>query len=166
MSDDRTIPRDQVTRLLASALGQEKSEEVVGTAARAHGIAGLAFSPDEVREIFQSLSRSEGLVGVVARFAISRGDVEALVAEAPLSNRQPSLRPEPKAVAVDLVPLLAPALGTEKARDATEASATKLGIDLTQLTREQALLLLDDMAATDGMVGVVARFAKARLLLG
>jgi hypothetical protein len=166
MSDARTIPREHLTRLLASALGQEKSEELISSAARAQGLSGLSFSPDEVREIFQVLSKTEGLVGVVARFALSRGDVEVIVAEAPLSNREPpSVRPETKPTAADILPLLSPALGTEKARDATEAAAAKLGLDLGNLTRDEAILLLDEMAGTEGIVGVVARFAKARFLL-
>jgi hypothetical protein len=176
MSDARTIPREQLTRLLASALGQEKSEEVISSAARAQGLSSLSFSPDEVREIFHLLAKAEGLVGVVARFALSRGDIEAVLAEAPISSRDARearettdaatvAHAETKATVGDILLLLAPALGTEKARDATAEAAARLGLDLTNLTRDEAILLLDDMANVEGIVGVVARFAKARFLL-
>jgi hypothetical protein len=66
---------------------------------------------------------------------------------------------------VDLLALLAPALGAEKARDATEAVAARMGVDARALSREDALRVLDALTATEGIVGVVARFAKARFLL-
>lgn len=164
MREDRTIPRAHLVRLLSSALGEEKSQEVISTAARMQGLSGVTFSPDEVRELFQVLAKADGLVGVVARFALSRGDVEALASEPPLSVREGSLRP-PSSPGVDILPLLAPALGMEKARDAAEASARRLGLDLANLSRDDAVTLLDDMAKCEGIVGVVARFAKARFLL-
>jgi hypothetical protein len=62
--------------------------------------------------------------------------------------------------------LLAPALGTEKAREAIEHAAAKRGIDLTSgLTYNGALAVLDELTTIEGIVGVVARFAKARFLL-
>jgi hypothetical protein len=164
VSEHRTIPKEEITVLLASALGQEKSDEVVVTAARELGFSGSLYGPDEVRAIFDKLVAAEGLVGVVARFAVTRGDVNRLAAKArPPSERQlPAAMPAP---AVDLLSLLAPALGAEKARDATEAAAAKLGLDARHLSRDEALRLLDLLASTDGIVGVVARFAKARFLL-
>jgi hypothetical protein len=164
VNEHRTIPKEEITVLLASALGQEKSDEVVVTAARELGLAGAHYGPDEVRAIFAKLVAADGLVGVVARFAVTRGDVERLASKArPPSERQlPASSPAP---VVDLLALLAPALGAEKARDATEAAAAKIGADVQALTRDDALRVLDVLASTEGIVGVVARFAKARFLL-
>lgn len=167
----RRITRDELARLLASALGQEKADEVVTSAAHALGFAGSSHTIEEARAILERLATTEGLIGVVARFALSRGDVDALVESAPASEARPSASPErpsksPRADVVDLLPLLAPALGTEKARDATTAVATRLGLDARCLTREEALTVLDELAREGGIVGVVARFAKARFLLG
>jgi hypothetical protein len=163
MSAPRPIPRDELAMLLASALGLEKSIEVVLTAARSIGLSGNAYSHEEARAIFEALSQVEGLVGVVARFAVSRGDLEIVLSRAPPSVRAMRTLPAPEEI--DLVSLLAPALGTEKARDATLAAAAKLGLDASSLSRDGALAVLEDLAQKEGIVGVVARFAKTRFLL-
>lgn len=164
MTAERPISRDDVTVLLSSALGQEKSEEVVATAAREIGVSSAtSYSADEVRSIFEKLSTSEGLVGVVARFAISRGDVDKLAEKARPSEHQRAAAAS--TAVVDLVPLLAPAIGVEKAREAIESGAARLGLDGRTLSQESALAVLDLLAKTEGIVGVVARFAKARFLL-
>jgi hypothetical protein len=177
----RAIPKDEVVALLASALGQEKSEEVVAQAARSLALPATAWSGGEVRAIVTKLADAEGLIGVVARFALSRGDVDRLVgppphaAEPPApSSRRPRLHPPPsqrtseeapRTGVVDLLPLLAPALGAEKARDAVHAAAARLGLDPGHLTRPQAVTVLEELARSEGIVGVVARFATARFLL-
>jgi hypothetical protein len=171
---ERSIAKEELVKLLASALGQEKSEEVVLSTARSLGYAGPYYSANEVRGLFVQLSKTEGLIGVVARFAVSRGDVEALVEKAQ-STRNPRVSAKPgvsdppssksRIAVVDLLPLLSPALGTEKARDATTATAVRLGFDARSLSRDEALAVLDDLARSEGIIGVVARFEKARFLL-
>jgi hypothetical protein len=164
VSSDRPILREDLTVLLSSALGQEKSEEVVVSAARELGYApSTSYSADETRAIFERLSLVAGLVGVVARFAISRGDVEKLAARARPSQQQKVASPKP--TATDLIPLLAPAIGVEKAREAIENGCARLGLDPKSLTSENAIAVLDLLAKAEGIVGVVARFAKARYLL-
>jgi hypothetical protein len=180
MTTDRTISREDVAIVFASALGPAKSDEVVATAARTLGIARTTFTNDEVRAIFEVLVQTEGLVGVIARFAVSRGDVDRLVSRTPQHTAaQPVGRPQfqiatrpvaaaPRVVAqsVDLMGLLTPSLGAEKAREAIADAAARCGVDLgTGLSRSGALAVLDEMARVNGIVGVVARFAKARLLL-
>ena len=177
MSAERPVTKEDVAVLLASALGQDKSDEVVSTAARALGFVRGNFSGEEIRAIFDQLVKAEGLVGVVARFAVSRGDVDKLMARAPQRiDAQTIGRPHfqvgrstggpAPAPNVDLMPLLAPALGAEKARDAIEAAAARCGVDIaTGLSQAGALAVLDEMARIEGIVGVVARFAKARFLL-
>ncbi|MBS2011823.1 MAG: hypothetical protein JST00_02820 [Deltaproteobacteria bacterium] len=167
MTEPRAITKDSVAALLASALGQEKSDEVVLGAAHDLGIEGKVWTRSEVRAIVEALSKAEGLVGVVARFALARGDVERLVTrsvppEAPTSS-PPKRSSAAPTTGVDLVALLAPALGAEKARDATETACRRLGVDARALSHDEALFVLDEIGQNDGIVGVVARFAKARL---
>ncbi|MDB4938722.1 MAG: hypothetical protein JWP87_5694 [Labilithrix sp.] len=177
MTADRPITKEDVAVLLASALGQDKSDEVVASAARAAGITRTAYTADDIRGIFDKLVKAEGLVGVVARFAVSRGDVDKLVVRAPKASQQlgraelrvgaasPSSSTAPPAV-VDIMHLIAPALGVEKARDAIEHAAARRGVDVaTGLSYNGALAVLDEMTKIEGIVGVVARFAKARFLL-
>lgn len=180
MSADRPLSNEDVAVLLASALGQDKSDEIVMSTARSLGIMRPGFTGEEVRALFDKLGKAEGLVGVVARFAVSRGDVDKLVAKAskaapPQVGRPeyrigmssttpsaPSARPE----RVEILHLIAPALGAEKARDAIEQAAARRGVDLaTGLSYKGALAVLEEMTKVEGIVGVVARFAKARFLL-
>lgn len=180
MSADRPISKEDVAVLLASALGQDKSDEVVQATAKSLGILQATYSGENVRAIFDKLVKAEGLVGVVARFAVSRGDVDKLIAKAPkpVMQAQQIGRPEFRVSsgqtsstptlppAVDIMHLIAPALGTEKARDAIEAAAARRGVDVaTGLSYNGALAVLDEMTKVEGIVGVVARFAKARFLL-
>jgi hypothetical protein len=178
MTVDRPIPKEDLAVLLASALGQDKSDEIIGTAARSLGFPRVAFSGEEVRAIFAALAKAEGLIGVVARFATSRGDVERLVAREARRSRPLASGPQdlvvkrtavtgpPKPPPVfDLIPLLAPALGAEKARDAIVSAAEFRGLEASALSHASALVVLDEIAKTGGIVGVVARFAKARFLL-
>lgn len=153
--------------------------EIVTTTARSLGISRPDLGAEDVRAVFDKLVKVEGLVGVVARFAISRGDVDKLIARTPrLPPSQqigrPAFRvsapvpPRPGLVpdTVDIVHLLAPALGAEKAREAIEQAAARRGVDVaTGLSRAGAMAVLDEMTAVEGIVGVVARFAKARFLL-
>jgi len=181
MSADRPITKDDIVVLLASAIGQDKSEEVVASAARAAAISRNAYAAEDIRAIFDRLVKSDGLVGVVARFAVSRGDVDKLVARVPKAVVRPraesgdrssspheaaSPQSPPPSLAIDLMPLIVPALGTEKAREAIEHAAARRGVDMTGgLTYAGALIVLDELTKVEGIVGVVARFAKARFLL-
>ena len=73
--------------------------------------------------------------------------------------------PRPGAATVDLVALLAPALGADKAREVVLAAARSFRFAPMALSQAQALTVLEQLAATPGIVGVVCRFAKARVLL-
>ncbi len=163
MSAARPIHKDELAMLLASALGLEKSVEVVTAAARSLGLSGASYSHEEARSLFDALSRVDGLVGVVARFAVSRGDLEEVLSRTPASIRAMKTLPAPEEI--DLISLLSPALGVEKAREATMEAATRLGLDGEVLSREGVLAVLDDLSQKEGIVGVVARFAKTRFLL-
>ena len=66
---------------------------------------------------------------------------------------------------VELVAMLAESLGSEKALQAVTAGAATLGLVAADFDREEALRLLDHLAAEQGLVGIVARFAKARVIL-
>ena len=172
MSADRPISKDDLAVLLASALGQHKSEELVAATASRLGLTRPTLSADDVRGIFDTLARTEGLVGVVARFAVSRGDVDKLLARAEATAASPSCgnmqvaASSPGHAGFDIVHLISPALGVEKARESVEHAAGRRGIDpRAPLSYDAALSVLDELTKVEGIVGVVARFAKARFLL-
>lgn len=165
--------------VLVSALGQDKSAEVVSTTARRLGITRASFSAADVHAVFDELVKLDGLVGVVARVAVSRGDVERLIARGsfaappqPISRPElrvgaaPAAAPSKRVPTFEITHLLAPALGVEKTREAIAAAAARRGVDIaTGLSHAGALAVLDEMTNVEGIVGVVARFAKARFLL-
>lgn len=65
-----------------------------------------------------------------------------------------------------LIPLLSQTIGEEKARDVIENAALRLGLSAhVGLTAAEVLHLLDEIAATPGIVGITARFAKSRVHL-
>src|ERR1043165_9858521 len=72
--------------LLSPTIGDEKSGEVIGIAARQLGLAP-PFKPDEARAILRTLAGWAGIVGVAARFATARASTMfRAVAAAPISS--------------------------------------------------------------------------------
>ena len=86
----------QATRTEKDSLGTKEIPAAVYygiQTARALGYPGLAFAAEETRAIFVRLGEVEGLVGVVARFALQRGDLDVLVEKVPPSVRsRPPIR--------------------------------------------------------------------------
>ena len=168
------IQKATILGLLAPTLGEEKSLAVWEQAIRRLGIAAAdAYTPEEVSAVFESLATTPGLVGVVARFARARFDTGASVppssrredddgVAAPTSIREP---PAGRIPLADVLSLLAPSLGEEKAMEVIVQVAKTLRLAPTELTRPGALAILDAMASSSGLLGVVARLGKTRFLL-
>jgi hypothetical protein len=175
--------RSQLVGLLAPTLGLEKSEEVVTAAVRRLRL-GVSdeLTVAQALAILDDLTQTPGIVGVVARFVKARGELEDLTELVP-SSVPPSSPAAMTAmtpgggVAVfratdqikvskdELVALLSPALGEEKSGEAIAAYAPKVGALGTEFTRAQAAKMLELMSAADGILGVVASFARARFIL-
>ena len=64
-----------------------------------------------------------------------------------------------------LVALFAPSIGDDKALAVILDAAQGLAIEGTDYDQREALALLEHIAATPGLVGIVARFLKARVPL-
>ena len=65
----------------------------------------------------------------------------------------------------DLISLLSPSIGAARAATAVDSAADVAGIEGDELTRDEALRLLERITAVPGIVGVAARFAKSRVHL-
>jgi hypothetical protein len=164
-----------VAALLAPTLGWEKSEEAVTDAMRRRGVSGAVLTPEQRLEILEEIAHEPGIVGVTARFVRSRlswyggpgaGPSSCLrPVAAAASLPPPSSRRRPSLAISEIVPLLAHTIGYEKSEEAIVASARRLRLPTDRLERDQAALVFDDLARQEGLVGVTARFAKARLFL-
>jgi hypothetical protein len=175
----RRVERRKLVGLLARTLGLEKSEEVVLAAARKLHIAlGEDLTVAQALAILDDLAETPAIVGVVARVVKARGELQELAepSQPPPSHPSsapPSSRPSGApsgAVPVrltrdDLMALLAPALGEARSAEAIAAFAPKAGATGPDFSRAQAAKMLELMSAAEGMLGVVASFARARFLL-
>ncbi len=65
----------------------------------------------------------------------------------------------------ELVRQLGESLGLEKAEEVVSAAAARLSLTGEEYDRDQALTLFEELTNSPGLVGVVARFAKVRLIL-
>lgn len=187
------IPRAELVLSLAPSLGEEKSVEVVNGALAKLGFDDAVLEPAQVDAVLELLAAEPGLVGVAARVAKQRSRVfsddpatgatgesssttrrsirpravDARIYESSTTLRAPSVPPiGPARVRLkDLVRMLAPSIGEARGEEVVRETATKLGLEGLDMSHDQALELLEVLAKEAGVVGVTARFAKARMLL-
>jgi hypothetical protein len=65
----------------------------------------------------------------------------------------------------DLIGLLSPSIGVVRATTAVENASQTVGVAGDDLSRADALRILEEIADVSGIVGVAARFAKSRVHL-
>jgi hypothetical protein len=171
------IGRSALVQLLAPTLGMEKSREVVSSAAKELGLPDPAsMTLDQAEALMNRLGTAEGIVGVVARFAVGRL-VTLLETENDETTdtgivvRPPKAEPStgsytrlPTVSMNDLVELFATTLGAPRASEVLRAAAAHLALGPGPWPRPQAMTLLDHLSAAEGIVGVVARFSQPRVL--
>jgi hypothetical protein len=195
LPSDGTVSWARIAEMLAPTLGWEKSTEVVGEAAARLELPSEAMTLAQAIQLLGELGRAAGMVGIAARFARSRLDgprppppVSVIrpstpppssrsretravtIAEsprlptfdAPPSSRKP---PETTVTAHEIASLLAVALGAEKALELVLGAARRLGIAPERIDKQHAMALLDQLAGEPGVIGLCARFTKARLIL-
>ena len=146
-------PRESITRILAPAVGEERASELVDERARrVLGTSGVLTDKD-AQTLLHAFAGEQGPVGAAARLALRRAKMNDAT---------------PRADAVTLASIsamLEPALGAEKAHAVVVETAARIGVIGDACTRAQASRVFEELAAMDGLVGVSARFAKARFLL-
>jgi hypothetical protein len=173
---NRPATVEQLVELIAPALGREKSRELILASAKSLGHAPDRLNLQQALAILGALGEDPGIVGISARFAKTRlvapGKKQAPSAAQPSSTAR-SLAPVESAPASaasqiepdELAALLAHSIGTEKSKEVVRTALSALGLAGGGLNADQAHAILEAIAKTDGIVGVTARFAKARLLL-
>ncbi|HEY4118197.1 MAG TPA: hypothetical protein VGM56_10085 [Byssovorax sp.] len=184
-SKPEVVHARDLAALLSSTLGWEKSEELVTSTAHAASLDPARLTRADAIAIFDALSAVQGIVGVTARFARSRIDAVVGGADDPVASSAapvaasaapaqggPPRRASVRMAAVaaqrmpvaELAALLAASLGQEKAHECVTAALQQRGI-VGPVTIEQATSVFDDLGRAQGIVGVAARFAKARIAL-
>jgi hypothetical protein len=168
--------------MLAPMLGWDKAVEVVASAVRRLNLKEGELGPDERKIILEDLSMETGLVGVTARYVLSRGGISTSGAKAvtvppsaaPQSAPPSSPRPAPESSAAarlaatvgvhEVVAQLAVLLGQDRTETIVLATLKRLGLPRERLDREQATRLLDELGRQEGHLGSSARFVKPRVL--
>src|SRR5258708_1318045 len=177
MSGHTRVPIELAMSMLEPTLGWDKSVEVVEATAKELGLPEGNLTLSQILRIFEALGGRSDLVGVAARFARTRleGDAGRAASRSPsddlpkvttASGSAPSSESPKRWISVTtLVDLFAPALGAEKSTSIVTTAASELGLAVNQLDMHSALAIIDRLAWSEGLVGVVAKFAKAQLIL-
>lgn len=166
MASPATVSTTKLIELLAPTLGPEKSADVVALALSRRRLARGDLQVADALVLLDDLAQSPGMVGIAARYAIPRVQSGSGPASGPASSEAPSSS-RTRALTIELreiVELFSAVVGRAKSEEVVASGAQKLGLG-ARLDRTQALSLVELLAAEPGMVGLCARFAKARLIL-
>jgi hypothetical protein len=147
-------PRESLTNILEPAVGAERAGELIDERAKALLGTSGALTETDVLALLRSFAGEHGLVGAAARLALRR---QQAADASPSSGEQLAL--------TSISAMLESALGAEKAQSVVRETATSLGISGLTCTRAQAIRIFEALATMDGIIGVAARFAKARFIL-
>jgi hypothetical protein len=152
-----------LVRALSYTLGEEQAAVLVREAMRELGLLENGFSQYHWNLVLRALSRQTGLAGMAARHLLSR------LAQAPSASAPPAVprtAEAPHAIRrADVVAMFAPALGDEGAKELVDGLWRAHPSGAEAITPREAAELLERAASEPGIVGITARFAKARLAL-
>lgn len=159
---------EQFAGKLAPVLGNEHALLRVREAMRQLDYRGERVFHDQQRGILKWLGEQQGVVAAAARHLLRQFDRELSIAVPRSKSERAKSEPAPlpsRLVRDELVEALSRALGNEKAKQVIDNACRERGIVPEQLTKSSALETLEALSHTPGLVGVTARFAKARLAL-
>ena len=158
MAGPRSLSVDDLVAMMASSVGEEKAREAVTAAVRTLGTA-------QIETVLDALALEPGVIGVAARFVRARAEGPGAGPPSPRAA-QGSQQPRTSTIDADQIAgLFAPSLGEEKSREIVREALRQNGAPLVGIDQARALEVLEGLASERGIVGVTARFAKARLIL-
>lgn len=164
-------PNAQLVTIFATTVGVERAERIVSDALRELDLEGDKLDEAGMRRVLDALGQREGIIGVTARFALTRrarvratGKFQVFPTEPPKTGVYRRATPTgdevyPEDIAAAFGNSIDPPLALDLVRKYWLAAK----IAGTTCTRDQALAMLDAMTAEAGKAGVAATFAKARL---
>jgi hypothetical protein len=146
--------------LLAPALGYERADHVVRETLTRLGFSTRGLSTEQATRVLEMISTMQGVVGIAGRFALARAPREAM-------STSGAFRSAVKPMSVGaVVELFVPSVGKTKATEVVEEALQKLQIRSNMLSSTEVAAVLELLVNGTGIVATVARFARARLLLG
>lgn len=146
-------------------MGEERAREVVREAIAATA-PGSGWSDETAERVVSHLSAVPGVVGASARLLRARS-----APSSPSLARATAPRAESAGALggsdalVRLVSMLGASLGDAKARSLVDEAVARRRIARERFSKDDAITVLEDLAGQPGLVGTVARFAKARVHL-
>ncbi len=152
---------------LAPVLGNEQALAMVHASVLHLGHRGDILFADQQRAILGWLGEKPGVVGAAARHLLRKFD-GSLPSRSPppgVAKVQGSKHPRSVVTRTELTAAFERSVSTEKAREIIDKACRAHGVVEETMSVEMATSVLEDLAITPGIIGVVARFAKARLAL-
>jgi hypothetical protein len=149
------IRRESLIARLAAVVGDEHAEEIFDRTALELGAAGRDLDDAQLSGVLERLCERSDVVGMTARLLRSR------VPTPPAIPRPLAATPE-TSHAETLIGMLTASLGREKAESLVDDAIKRRRLARSALTGREAHAILEDLAESKGLVGTVARFAKAR----
>ncbi len=165
----RVMDPTALAALLAPAIGLDRAKLAVENAIKLLGLRSGPISEEDAQRVLTSLNTVGGLTSVAARRAASTlksrasaeypSFVRAEAGATPLAVESGTV-----VTRLEISALLAHAVGSAAARAAVDRCAAKVGFGLVGSV-EAAQKVLEQISTEPGLVGITARFAKARLAL-
>ncbi len=155
--------------LLAPAIGVERAKLAVDNAITLLGLSGATISEQDAQRVLTSLGTVGGLTSVAARRASATLRSRTTGERAPLirntsSSTLSAIDPTVRVSRQELTALLSHAVGIAAAQAAVDRCAARCGFG-DDGSVDAALRVLELISSEPGLVGITARFAKARLLI-
>ncbi len=148
----------EIVDALGRVVGREVSQEALLRALHSLGFLEGSLTPGQVQQVLKHLSYEPGSLGATARLALARFLSDGVI------DTSDSSRMERNA-GENVVSLLAATLGREKSVQLVSEVMGSLGLSGVELPKEQAIAVLNAIAKRDGLVGITARFAMAKVML-
>jgi hypothetical protein len=149
------IRKESLIARLAAVVGNEHAEEILDRTAQEVGATGPHLDEAQLARVLETLCGRSDVVGMTARLLKNR-------VPTPQPRFRPAAAPATTAHAETLIGMLTASLGRDKAESLVADAIKRRGFTQSALTSQEAHAILEDLAKSKGLVGTVARFAKAR----
>ena len=153
--------REDVVGRLTTVVGPQRADELLRETMRALG-ASREWDEATSERVVERLAATSGSVGSAMRLLRAHETMGPTRVSLWTSNASTG---RPSVALLKLITMLGASLGDEKARTLVEAVVQRRQLSRETFGRDDAFIVLEEIAREPGVVGTVARFAKARVHL-